>query len=230
MGILLLSGKVPAFGVMLGDSAETVRAQLGEPSGVIEVAGKRVLVYEMGKVHLQNGRVSRLELYSEKERQRREAAKRAAEARRAEQEKERTRLREEGELLMLEKLGEADFNALSAGQQLRYWQEFREQYPMVDVSSVMHSLRAEIGRQAQAREDSEERFRNLHYRVRRDYDWPLWGTVYPRPHWRDGKWRDRDSRATRPVDPAPGLSESGMFRVHIPDIEPVPGIRGVGGP
>ncbi|MEI6563015.1 MAG: hypothetical protein WCO42_01765 [bacterium] len=133
----LSASVVPAQEIKKGDTAEDVTRQLGKPQGRITSGTYEVYLYDRGKVELQKGIVSEVSLISaeeavarklEQERRREVADRLAAEA------KEKRHI--EGGRILAERLANPAFSAQPAGQQVAYWDMFRQQYPEIDIGTV----------------------------------------------------------------------------------------------
>jgi hypothetical protein len=120
--------------VAVGDSAESVRAVLGEPRGYLGCAGHEILVYPRGRVEIRDGAVIEVDLMTaeEAERQRLERERLRAQ-REAERVREKERLRIEGLRIKNETLSDPRFPGLAASVQLAFWKKFSRMYPDVPV-------------------------------------------------------------------------------------------------
>lgn len=127
----------PAGEVRVGDTVDQVKSALGEPTGYIGARTYEMFIYERGKVELEDGRVVSVQLISEGEAQARrlEAERRAAEQARLQKEQAEAR-RVEGEQVKAQTLSDPNFLALPAGEQVAFWEAFRQQYPEVDVEGI----------------------------------------------------------------------------------------------
>ncbi|RKX32900.1 MAG: hypothetical protein DRP71_11375 [Verrucomicrobia bacterium] len=140
----LLLGVANVGAVNPGDAADSVRAELGLPNGLIEVGTDRILFYERGEVVLKNGRVVKHNLMTEiefAEKSRREAERKALLAQLAEE----RRLQREAEGLALKqsRLDDATFAGLPAVERVTFWRTFRKRYPMVPIDLELGTALAE---------------------------------------------------------------------------------------
>jgi hypothetical protein len=138
-----------------GMAREEVRKLLGEPQGRMEMGSSEWWVFPRGRVIFRDGIVTRVELVD---------AQTFAERQQAAAE-ERVRLREEGEALKAERLQDLSFLALPAHARLRFWTDFQNGYPDVNVFTQLASARAEVETLDAARRDSQ-RLADLEWRVR----------------------------------------------------------------
>jgi len=136
-GVILASAEA----IKVGDTSETVIKELGKPQGRISSGIHDVFLYDRGKVELKEGLVTNIELVSAEE----AAARKMAQAKRQEEAAQRAlELREsrraEGAKVMADHLADTSFRAQSAGEQLEYWDLFKNQYPEIDIGSVYANL------------------------------------------------------------------------------------------
>lgn len=143
LGVLIGCGVIRASAeeIKHGDTAETVIRELGTPQGRITSGIYEVYLYARGKVELKSGRVTSVELVSAEE----AAARKMAQAKRQEEAVQRAlELREsrrvEGAKVMADHLADTSFRTQSAGEQLEYWDLFKNQYPEIDIGSVYANL------------------------------------------------------------------------------------------
>lgn len=148
-GIVLAGISLGSAGtVKMGDTSETVIQELGKPKGRISAGAFEVYSYDRGKVELTSNLVTHIELISteEVEERRIEQAKRQEEAEQRERETEQrereTRERQtvEGNRILSERLADTAFRAQSAGDQLDYWDLFRQRYPEVQIGAVYDAV------------------------------------------------------------------------------------------
>ena len=140
----LILGVAQAGAVSPGDSADSVREELGRPDGQIEIGPNRVLFYERGEVVLSNDRVVKHNVMTEMEfaeESRRDAERKAFLVQLA---RER-RLQREAEGLALKQsmLDDANFPSRSAAERVTYWRTFQKRYPMVPIDLELSSALAE---------------------------------------------------------------------------------------
>ncbi|MEI7879389.1 MAG: hypothetical protein WCI95_00810 [bacterium] len=146
-GLVLMA--LTGFGVIMasaeaikpGDTVETVIQELGKPQGRISSGIYDVFLYDRGKVELKDGLVTSVELVSAEvaaarkiaqEKRQQEAVQRALELRESR--------RVEGAKVMADHLADTSFRTQSAGEQLEYWDLFKNQYPEIDIGSVYANL------------------------------------------------------------------------------------------
>jgi hypothetical protein len=131
--LFLATGAGAAPEVRTNDTAATVIKMLGPPRGEISRGGQRILLYDRGPVLLENDRVVAVELISESDLVRRQAAERQrAEARQQAEDAERARRIEEGAAELRRTLADAAFTHTPVAEQAAYWDRFRQKYPEVD--------------------------------------------------------------------------------------------------
>lgn len=156
-------------GVRVGDSADDVRAQLGEPRGVIETPSITWWYYERGRVQLADEEVVAVALISVEEaeqrairREREEQLRRAAQRARQEQQ------RQAGLALKEARLQDPHFMNRPAQEQVAFWREFQMRYPSVPVhapyAAALERYQREAEQERQAREQ-ERRIRDLEQRI-----------------------------------------------------------------
>jgi hypothetical protein len=127
--------------IAIGDSAEKVFVVLGRPEGQIKSGTFLMLSYPRGKVELRDKIVTKVDLISEDELNRRIAKDQERKKMRAEAAKrQKAQKHADGIRLRKEKLDDPDFTALPTTEQLYYWQEFKKIYPDVDVSDTYAAL------------------------------------------------------------------------------------------
>jgi len=125
-----------------GDDYDRVRYVLGNPKGEVRQGDLTYLYYDRGVIELKNREVVTVDLMTQ-----REAAKRNAELRRAEQDRARAeqekseRVRREGEEEKRRTLDDPEFAKKSPGEKLDYWNQFRHRYPGVSVESEYQEVR-----------------------------------------------------------------------------------------
>lgn len=125
------AGEIPEIAV--GDGVARVKDVLGEPQGYIKSGSFEVYLYARGRVQVQDGTVTEVDLVSPEEAE----ARRVEQARRAEeQERVRRERRAEGERIMNAKLSDPAFASLPTYERLVFWQTFRGQYPEVNVETA----------------------------------------------------------------------------------------------
>jgi len=140
----LLLGAVNTGAVSPGDSADSVRDELGVPNGLIEIGTNRVLFYERGEVVLKNDRVTEHNLMSEiqyAEKLRRDADRRALLSRLAEE--RRLQLEAEGLALKQSKLDDPAFANLPVMERVNFWRTFQKRHPMVPIDLELSTALAE---------------------------------------------------------------------------------------
>lgn len=140
----LLLGAVNVGALSPGDSADSVRKELGRPDGQIEIGPNRILFYERGEVVLNNDRVAKHNVMTEMEFA--EESQRAAERKALLlQLAEERRLQREAEGLALKqsKLDDATFAGRSAAERVTFWRTFQKRYPMVPIDMELNSALAE---------------------------------------------------------------------------------------
>lgn len=149
-----------------GSAAAEVRAELGAPSGRMELEGGReIWSYERGRVELLTGTVVRVELITPDQLKNRRQAD-ADEARRQAlaDASRRAALKAEGEGVLQRWLVDPDFLLAAPEWQLEKWKEFMERYPDVCVTQhVVAAVERVRGEREQAARDS--RLKELEFRV-----------------------------------------------------------------
>lgn len=107
----------------IGDSSEKVKEVMGEPNGSMESGTFAIYYYKLGTVKMRSGKVSELNFISEQEWvDQQEAQRKAQEARRI-----------EGEEIVKTMKEDPDFAALPAKNRLEFWEQFRRDFPDVNV-------------------------------------------------------------------------------------------------
>lgn len=133
-----------AYEHLVGETEEAVRAELGEPEGLIGLGEKREkLLYAQGSVTLGEGIVTEVSMLSPEEFAQQEARRQEVseywQERQVQLEKEQ---KEAGERLREQTLENPEFLALPYEEQLRFWQQFKVNYPAVDVEEPYNELLA----------------------------------------------------------------------------------------
>jgi len=127
--------------IAIGDSVEKVFVTLGRPEGQIKSGTFLMLSYPRGKIELRDKIVTKVDLISEAELNRKAAREQERKKRRAEAiKKQKVQKHAEGIRLRKEKLSDPAFVNLPTSEQLYYWSEFRKIYPDVDVSDTYAAL------------------------------------------------------------------------------------------
>lgn len=130
-----------AESVKVGDTVEVVMRELGKPQGRISSGIHDVYLYDRGKVELKNGLVTSVELVSAEE----AAARRLAQEKRQQEAVQRAleaqeQRRAEGSKVLSDRLADTAFRSQSAGDQLEYWDLFKNQYPEIDIGTIYANL------------------------------------------------------------------------------------------
>jgi hypothetical protein len=187
----LLLWALNAGAVSPGDSADSVREELGLPSGMIEIGTNRVLFYERGEVVLKNDRVTEHNLMSELQyakKLRRDADRKALLGRLAEE--RRLQLEAEGLALKQSKLNDSAFANLPVVERVNFWRTFEKRYPMVPIDLELSTALAEYesSRLIAANRALAQRVNQLEtrlyqaelntYRSRSFSGWGFWGVGY----------------------------------------------------
>ena len=154
--------------IRVGDSADTVREELGEPAGLIRIDGFEVYYYSRGNVHVQDGIVQRVNLISEEalaDKQRRDEEQRRRQQEEAEAHRHELLL--EGLAIRERMLQDGESGARSPRDQVQAWKDFRTRYPDVplggEYEQALHRLETELERE---RADAEARARETEMRVK----------------------------------------------------------------
>ncbi|MEM7396036.1 MAG: hypothetical protein AAF492_27190, partial [Verrucomicrobiota bacterium] len=132
---LILSLVLPAGAVIEpGDAREKVYAELGEPQSYIKSGDYEMMRYPRGRVVLDAGVVTTVEIMSEETFKVVEAEREAAEkARRTYEFERRARLYQQGLAVKEKVLDDVDFFSRPARDRVIFWNNFKERYPDVDV-------------------------------------------------------------------------------------------------
>lgn len=140
-----------------GDSREQVEAVLGAPSGWIQGGTYQLLLYDRGSVEIRDGAVSKVEIVSaeEHERRLRERAIRAAERRETEEALRAQRI-EKGNALKDRTVADADFLSSPPEAQLRFWSNFKQNYPEVPAEFEYRDALSAYERDEDARRAERE--------------------------------------------------------------------------
>jgi hypothetical protein len=141
----------------VGDHAEAVYRELGQPRGRTSFGDRTVLLYRRGKVVLQDNIVTRVKLVSEEaaDAREREEAQRKKEQITAQKAAAERNL-EEGLSLKEQKLADPAFAGLSARERLAFWKAFQNQYPGVPVETEV-ALATEARKQELEQEQLREK-------------------------------------------------------------------------
>lgn len=202
--VIVLPLTMSARDVAMGDSAVQVREVMGTARGQLQVGGRDLLYFDRGEVELNDGRVSRVGLRSPEEQNAFESKQAAVAARTDET---RSRLMEEGRILMASKLSDPTFQATPYSYQLSFWEKFSHRYPDVSPAEQLLVVRSRLaeqaakaeadraqGEQAQRIADLAERAGRADARARNDYVYPFY------PVYRDYSYRDDDRRARHSIE------------------------------
>jgi len=138
----MCSGLCSTPELLVGDNADAVQAILGEPQGYIKTPSVELFLYVRGTVEARQGKVTAVNLVSEKEAEaRREAREIELKSRQAALAARRERLRTEGLALKEKKLRDPVFLSSPPSDQLEFWREFRKRFPGVSVGEEFaHAL------------------------------------------------------------------------------------------
>lgn len=140
--------------LQVGDSTEKVIRLLGEPKGKMESGDFSIYYYKLGSIHINAGKISSLDLISEEEWQRRRTVEETARAAR----------KEKGEELLASIKADEQFAALPAGNRLAFWEQFRRDYPEVDVYVLYSQAKVEADKDAEKQQEAN-RLAELERRV-----------------------------------------------------------------
>jgi hypothetical protein len=151
--------------IVVGDTAEKVFIVLGRPEGQIKSGTFLMLSYPRGKIELHDKIVTKVDLISGDELNKKLIKEKEQKRRRAENIK---RYKEQhyakGIRLHKEKLSDPEFANLPTTEQLYYWQEFKKIYPGVDVSDACAAL-LEIRERELREEEVDNRLAAMEQRV-----------------------------------------------------------------
>ena len=139
----------------IGDSAEKVVEILGNPTGYMETGELGIYYFELGSVHMKSGKVTSMNLISHESLVTRKEAE--AEAR------ELNRIK--GEELLVSIKADDLFSVLPAEDRLIFWENFRRDYPEVDIYILYTTSKIEASKIVRDRQE-EERIASLERRVR----------------------------------------------------------------
>lgn len=163
-GICLVASLAAAVGV--GDSYEQVVAELGMPSGLMEVGSLTWLQFERGLVKLVDDRVVEVRLLSPEELRAQRLREQQAQARRL----------ADGRAWKQATLSDPAFRAESGAHQLAFWRDFRIRYPEIPVHEeyaaaweryeIEQAIASRDREQRERERAQEERIRELEERVR----------------------------------------------------------------
>ncbi len=158
-------------GVRVGDTHEEVIAELGKPSGFIEMADVVWLYYERGRVRLQDDRVAEVALVSAEEAARLTAERqREAERQRAVRAAQQAQRQAAGEALLEARIHDPYFLNRPATEQVAFWRDFRARYPGVPADAHYAAALERYQReqeQAWRRREQEQRLQSLEARLAR---------------------------------------------------------------
>ncbi len=156
-------------GVRVGDTHEEVIAELGKPSGFIEMADVVWLYYERGRVRLQDDRVAEVALVSAEEAARLTAERqREAERQRAVRAAQQAQRQAEGEALLEARIHDPYFLNRPATEQVAFWRDFRARYPGVPADAHYAAALERYQReqeQAWRMREQEQRLQSLEDRL-----------------------------------------------------------------
>lgn len=136
--VTIAAAIAPALGevVSIGDSEQAVREALGDPGGYIRSGSYLLLIYDRGKVELEDGEVVDFSIVSEQEAEERKAQReRRREELAVRREVMRTERHAEGLALKEKTLSDPVFRASSIEKQLAFWRSYRLKYPDVPVDA-----------------------------------------------------------------------------------------------
>jgi hypothetical protein len=158
MVALLASQLSLANTVNIGDTREQVDAVLGFPTGWIQAQGFQLLKYKRGKVQLRDGLVVSANIVSEAEasQRARKRAQRVAEARAVRDVAKQERVKN-GAAAKARILSDAAFADLDAEKQLRFWVQFKNNYPEVPVDLEYLDALSQAERQRDAQRAAQDR-------------------------------------------------------------------------
>lgn len=161
-------------GVHIGDSHESVIAELGRPDGYIETETTDWLYYERGTVKLEDGRVVEADLITaEQARERRAREREEWERRRSLWAERQAKHLREGWELKQSRQSNPRFLSSPASQQVAFWRTFRARYPEIPIHEE-YALALERyqdeWQNAQRERDRERRIAELEERLRRAED------------------------------------------------------------
>ncbi|MGQ9661678.1 MAG: hypothetical protein ACUVWX_04965 [Kiritimatiellia bacterium] len=155
--------------IQVGDDMETVTKVLGQPRSWIQIGTVKVCYYELGKVELKEGRVTRVELMTPEQAA---LARERLEAERTRREEiaaaKRNELREEGLALKERMLALPQFTNSPASFQVEFWKNFMARYPDVAVEAEYAQAQAKLAAEETQRRCSEleQRLSEAELRVR----------------------------------------------------------------
>ncbi len=142
----------------LGDSVEKMLEVLGEPNGKMESGDFSIYYFKLGTVKLKSDKISSLDIISEAEWQNRQNAEAVARA-------ENT---QKGEEILASIIDDEKFAALPAENRLAFWEQFRIDYPDVDIYVLYSQAKVEadiIADEKAARQREDDRLNSLERRV-----------------------------------------------------------------
>ena len=131
---LMAVSEMPPIGA--GDGIEKVYASLGEPSGVVEKGGHRIMIFDSGRVTFEGDRVVGIQLKSKRALAVEAARIQSIAERNIERRDSR---RERGLRLKAERLTDPQFRNAAAPDRLHFWKMFQRIYPEVEVSGQVES-------------------------------------------------------------------------------------------
>lgn len=138
---LLAVSEMPPIGA--GDGIKKVYASLGEPSGVVEKGGHRIMIFDSGRVTFEGDRVVGIQLKSKRALAREAARIQSIAERNIERRDSR---RERGLKLKAERLTDPQFRNAAAPDRLHFWKTFLRIYPEVDVSRQVETALSDYER------------------------------------------------------------------------------------
>jgi hypothetical protein len=151
--------------VVKGETFEQVVQKLGVPKGQVKGGRRTTYYYDRGTVDFLTGRVERVFLITAQEAKEKIAAReKAEETRRQQAEAERVRIMTAGKAQREKMLGDKVFMASSPVAQLAYWEDFKKQYPGVDVGAPLAEAK-KLMDSAKGKEEQAEDFISLNRRA-----------------------------------------------------------------
>ena len=130
--------------IAAGDARGQVVASLGEAGGHLRIGRREIMLYDRGRIELEDGIVTDVDLVSADEAARRTAQRsRQRKEMLARHDARRAARRAEGERILEGKLSVEAFLALSARDRVDYWSSFIKRYPDVDASVPYKSALAD---------------------------------------------------------------------------------------
>ncbi|MEI8140007.1 MAG: hypothetical protein WCI03_09080 [bacterium] len=165
LGSLCAFGADVSPGVVKGETFEQVVQKLGVPKGKAQGGHRTTYYYDRGTVDFLTGRVERVFLITAQAAKEKIAEREKAEENsRRQAEAERVRIMTAGKAQREKMLGDKTFMTSSPVAQIAYWDDFKKQYPGVDVGAPLADAKKALA-SANEKDEKTEDFISLNRRA-----------------------------------------------------------------